>query len=255
MSNQRRVVVTAAASGIGLAIARAFAADGARVHICDINEHALDTVTSDNPAITATVCDVSDRSAVESFVEAAADTLGGIDVLINNAGISGPTASVEELNPDDWESVLAVNLTGTFNVTRLSIPHLKKSDAGVILFMSSLGGRFGYPERSPYATTKRGLIALAETLAIELGGDGIRVNAIAPGAVEGDRIRRVLQGRAESTGHSLEDVTADALNVQSIKRFVDPDDIAALAVFLASDRAKSISGQTIPIDNDSSAAS
>jgi NAD(P)-dependent dehydrogenase (short-subunit alcohol dehydrogenase family) len=120
--------------------------------------------------------------------------------------------------------------------------------------MSSLGGRFGYPNRSPYATTKRGLIAFAETLALELGGDGIRTNVIAPGAVEGDRIRRVLQGRAQASGRSLEEVTADALGVQAIKRFVDPADIAALAVFLASERAKSISGQTVPIDGDSQTA-
>jgi NAD(P)-dependent dehydrogenase (short-subunit alcohol dehydrogenase family) len=254
MSTGRRVVVTAGAGGIGAAIAQAFAAGGDRVHICDIDEEALRRITDDNPSITATVCDVSDRASVESFVAAAADTLGGIDVLINNAGIAGPTTSVEEMDPDQWDAVLSVNLTGTFNVTRLSIPFLKKSDAGVILIMSSVGGRFGYPERSPYATTKRGLIGLTETLAIELGGNGIRVNAIAPGAVEGERIRRVLAGRAESTGRSLEEVTADALSIQSVKRFVDPDDIAALALFLASDSAKSISGQTIPIDGDSKAA-
>jgi NAD(P)-dependent dehydrogenase (short-subunit alcohol dehydrogenase family) len=197
---------------------------------------------------------VSDRSSVQTFVRAAADTLGGIDVLVNNAGVSGPTSSVEEMDPDKWDAVLAVNLTGTFNVTRLAIPYLKRSDAGVIIPMSSVGGRFGYPERSPYATTKRGLIGLTETLAIELGGNGIRVNAIAPGAVEGDRIQRVLRGRAESTGRTLADVTADALGIQSLKRFVDPEDIAALAVFLASDSVKSISGQTIPIDGDSKAA-
>jgi NAD(P)-dependent dehydrogenase (short-subunit alcohol dehydrogenase family) len=254
MGHGRRVVVTAGAGGIGLAIAKAFAADGDRVHMCDINADALKQVTVDNPAIIATVCDVGDRSSVAAFVKAAADTLGGIDVLVNNAGIAGPTASVEEMNPDQWEAVLAVNLTGTFNVTRLSIPFLKKSDAGVIIIMSSVGGRFGYPNRSPYATTKRGLIGFTETLAIELGGDGIRVNAIAPGAVAGERIQRVLQGRADARGRSVADVTADALSIQSIKQFVDPDDIAALALFLASDHAKSISGQTIPIDCDSKAA-
>lgn len=254
MSDARRVVITAAASGIGLAIAKAFAADGDRVHICDINGQGFDQITSEHSSITATVCDMSDRSAIEAFVKAAADTLGGIDVLVNNAGISGPTTPVEDMDPDDWEAVLKVNLTGTFNVTRLAIPYLKKSDAGSIIVMSSLGGRFGYPSRSPYATTKRGLIALTETLAIELGDDNVRVNAIAPGAVEGDRIQRVLQGRADDSGHSLDEVTADALSNQSIKRFVDPDDIAALALYLASDKAKSISGQTIPIDGDSKTA-
>jgi len=254
MSNPRRVLVTAAAAGIGLAIAKAFAASGDGVHICDINAKALEQVANDHPTITTTVCDVSDRSSVETLIRAAVETLGGIDVLVNNAGISGPTVSVEEMDPDQWEAVIAVNLTGTFNVTRLAIPYLKKSDAGVILTMSSLGGRFGYPDRSPYATTKRGLIAFTETLAMELGGDGIRVNAVAPGAVAGERIQRVLQGRADASGRSLEDVTSDALSIQSIKRFVDPDDIAALCVFLASDAAKSISGQTICIDGDSNAA-
>jgi NAD(P)-dependent dehydrogenase (short-subunit alcohol dehydrogenase family) len=253
MADGRRVVVTAGAGGIGLAIATAFAARGDRVHICDIDQAALQKVTDSNPAITATVCNVSDRASVEAFIQAATGTLGGIDVLVNNAGISGPTASVEEMDPDQWKKVLAVNLTGTFNVTRLAIPHLKRSDAGVILIMSSVGGRFGYPDRAPYAT-ERGLLGFMETLAIELGGDGIRVNAIAPGAVEGERIQRVLRGRAEATGRSLEDVTADALGIQSLKRFVDPDDIAALALFLASDSAKSITGQTFPIDGGSKAA-
>jgi NAD(P)-dependent dehydrogenase (short-subunit alcohol dehydrogenase family) len=250
----RGVVVTAGAAGIGLAIAKAFAADGDRVHICDIDTKALDQVTSPGGQISGTVCNIADRASVETFVSAAAQTLGGIDVLVNNAGISGPTASVEEMDPDQWEGVLAVNLTGTFNVTRLAIPHLKKSTAGVIVNLSSVGGRFGYPDRSPYAATKRGIIALTETLALELGGDGIRVNAIAPGAVAGDRIERVLAARAASTGRTLEEVTADALAVQALKRFVDPDDIAALALFLASDSAKSISGQTVAIDGFSKAA-
>jgi NAD(P)-dependent dehydrogenase (short-subunit alcohol dehydrogenase family) len=254
MNSGRRVVVTAGAAGIGLATARAFAANGDRVHICDINERALEQVTEADPMISATVCDVSDRPSVEAFIEAAVHALGGIDVLVNNAGIAGPTASVEDTDPEDWEAVLAVNLTGTFNVTRLSIPFLKKSDDGVILIMTSVGGRYGYPNRSPYATTKRGLIGLTETLAIELGDDGIRVNAIAPGAVAGERIQRVLQGRADAGGRSLAAVTADALSIQSLKRFTDPADIAALALFLASDSAKSISGQTIPIDGGSKAA-
>ncbi|WP_318215105.1 SDR family oxidoreductase [Streptomyces sp. SCL15-6] len=254
MNTGRRVVVTAGAAGIGLATARAFAANGDRVHICDIDERALAQITEADPVITGTVCDVSDRPSVETFVEAAAHTLGGIDVLVNNAGISGPTAPVEDMDPDQWEKVLAINLTGTFNVTRLSIPFLKKSDSGVVLIMSSVGGRYGYPNRSPYATTKRGLIGLTETLAIELGDDGIRVNAIAPGAVAGDRIQRVLQGRADASGRRLADVTADALSIQSLKCFTDPDDIAALALFLASDSAKSITGQTIPIDGGSKAA-
>lgn len=253
MCHGRNVVVTAAARGIGLAVARAFAAQGDRVHICDVDERALEDVGKSQPTVTGAICDVSDRSSVEAFIDAAAETLGGIDVLVNNAGISGPTAPVEELDPDQWDRVLALNLTGTFNATRRSIPHLKRSAAGVIIIMSSLGGRFGYPNRCAYATTKRGLIGFAETLALELGEHGVRTNVIAPGPVEGVRVRQVLQARADASGRSIEDEVANALDGQAIKRFVDPNEIAGLAVFLASDHAKSISGQTIGIDGEARA--
>ena len=253
MSNGRRVVVTAGGGGIGLIIAQAFVAAGDRVHVCDVNAEAVERVTRDNPAITGTVCDIADRTAVERFVADAVDTLGGIDVLINNAGVSGPTTSVENLDPDEWDSVLAVNLTGPFNVTRLAIPHLRKSDAGVVIMMSSVGGRFGYANRSTYATTKRALIALAETLALELGDDGIRVNTIAPGAVSGPRMDGVLRARAAATGRDLDDVLTDALGIQSIKRFADPQDIAELALFLAGEHATTITGQTFAIDGGAKA--
>jgi NAD(P)-dependent dehydrogenase (short-subunit alcohol dehydrogenase family) len=253
MSEARRVVVTAGGGGIGLTIAQAFVAAGDRVHICDVNPDAVERVTRDNPAITGTVCDIADRTAVERFVDEAVEALGGIDVLINNAGISGPTTSVENLDPDEWDTVLAVNLTGPFNVTRLAIPHLKKSESGVVIMMSSVGGRFGYANRSTYATTKRALIALAETLALELGDDGIRVNTIAPGAVSGPRMDGVLRARAAATGRDLDDVLTDALGIQSIKRFADPRDVAALAVFLAGEHATTITGQTFAIDGGAKA--
>ncbi len=177
------------------------------------------------------------------------------DVLINNAGISGPTAPVEEMNPDEWEKVMQVDLNGTFNVTRLVIPYLKKSDAGVIINMSSVAGRFGYENRSPYATAKWGIVGFTKTLSIELGQFGIRANAILPRAVAGPRMQRVLEGRTQANNTSIEVETQNAMRVQSIKKFVDPKDIAALAVFLASDAAKSISGQILPIDNDMQSAS
>jgi len=253
MSKARRVVVTAGGGGIGLIIAKAFVAAGDRVHVCDVNAEAVERVTRDNPAITGTVCNIADRAAVERFVEEAVDELGGIDVLVNNAGIAGPTTSVENLDPDEWDSVLAVNLTGPFNVTRLAIPHLKKSGNGVIIMMSSVGGRFGYANRSTYATTKRALIALAETLALELGDHGVRVNTIAPGAVSGPRMDGVLQARAAATGRDLNDVLTDALGIQAIKRFADPQDIAELALFLAGEHATTITGQTFAIDGGAKA--
>jgi NAD(P)-dependent dehydrogenase (short-subunit alcohol dehydrogenase family) len=251
----QRVLVTAGASGIGKEIARAFAAGGAKVCICDIDVNALERTAKEIPGLITEICDLSKRDEIEQMVAAAAEAMGGIDVLVNNGGIPGPTAPVEVMDPDAWEMVMKVDLTGTFNVTRVAIPHLKKSTAGVIIIMSSVAGRFGYANRSPYCTAKWGLIGFTKTLSIELGGDGIRANAILPGAVGGDRIEKVFEARAQASHRSTDEVRKEAMAVQSIKRFVDPGDIAALAVFLASDAAKSISGQMLPIDNDMQAAS
>lgn len=251
----QRVLVTAAAGGIGRAVTLAFAAAGARVHACDIDEAALKALRDDARGITTSVCDIADRAAVQRMVREATDALGGLDVLVNNAGIAGPAASVETMDPDAWDAVLRINLTGTFTVTQAAIPHLKRSAAGSIIVMSSLAGRFGYPNRSPYSTTKWGLIGFTKTLSRELGEFGIRVNAMLPGAVEGPRLQQVFAGRASVSGRTVAQEEAAALANQSLKRFVDPADIAAVAVFLASPAARSISGQMIPIDGDSQSAS
>ena len=250
----QRVLVTAGASGIGKEMARAFVASGATVCVCDIDTTALQTAAKEIPGLLIQVCDISRRQDIERMVPAAVAALGGLDVLVNNAGISGPTAPVEEMNPDALEKVMQVDLTGTFNVTRMAIPHLKKSSAGAIINMSSVAGRFGYANRSPYRTAKWGLIGFTKTLSIELGAHGVRANAILPGAVGGARIEKEFEGRAQATHESLEEIRKEAMAVQSIKRLVDPKDIAALAVFLASDAAKSISGQMLPIDNDMQSA-
>jgi len=246
----QNVLVTAGASGIGREIARAFAASGARVFVSDIDRAGLDALAAEISGLATAVCDIASRSDVASMVTRAAATLGGIDVLVNNAGIPGPTAAVEDVDMDEWERVVDVNLNGTFNVSRLAIPHLKRSAAGSIIMMSSVAGRFGYPHRAAYSTTKWGLIGLTKTLSIELGEHGIRVNAIAPGAVGGPRLERVLEGRAMQSGQSIETVAEAAFYAQSIKGPVDARDVAALAVFLASSSAKMISGATLPIDGD-----
>lgn len=251
----QRVLVTAGASGIGREIARTFAANGAAVFVCDLDAKALDVLAGEITGLKIGLCDVSRRTDIERMVMECVQALGGLDVLINNAGISGPTAPVETMDPDEWEKVMQVDLTGTFNVTRCAIPHLKKSKAGVIVNMSSVAGRFGYANRSPYCTAKWGLIGFTKTLAIELGEYGIRANAILPGAVDGPRIQRVFEGRAKVSGKTMTQIQNEAMAVQSLKRLVDPKDIAALAVFLASDAAKSISGQMMPIDNDMQQAS
>jgi NAD(P)-dependent dehydrogenase (short-subunit alcohol dehydrogenase family) len=245
-----RVLITAGASGIGLSIARAFRAAHTQVYVCDIDAAALERAAGELPGLFTQRCDVGDRAACAAMVADAVDRLGGLDVLVNNAGIGGPTKPVHEVDPDDWDNVLRVNLTGTFDVTRNAIPHLIRAGGGSIVNMSSAAGRFGYANRSPYSATKWALIGFTKTLSLELGEHGIRVNAIAPGAVDGERAERVFQGRAEASGQSIDDVKRSAMANQSLKALIDPSDIAALAVFLASDAAKSISGQVIPIDGD-----
>lgn len=246
----QRVLVTAGASGIGREIARAFAAGGARLFVCDIDEAALEALKKELPAVDTMRCDVSKRAEIEAMVPAALQSLGGLDVLVNNAGIAGPTVPVEEVPPHEWDRVVQVNLTAAFDVTRLAIPALKQSPAGVVLVMSSAAGRFGYPNRVAYATTKWGLIGFTKTLSMEFGPFGIRANAILPGTVEGERIQRVFEGRAKLSGRSVDETREASMQNQSLRALVDPRDIAALAVFLASDAGKAISGQALAIDND-----
>src|SRR6185437_566352 len=179
----QRVLITAGAAGIGREFARAFAATGAKVFICDIDTKSLDALAKEIPGLAAKPCDMSQRAEIERMVPDAVAALGGLDVLINNAGIAGLTLPVEQYPPDDWDKVVAVNLTGMFDVTRLAIPHLKQSKAGCIINMASIAGRFGFMNRSPYAATKWGVIGFTKTLAMELGEWGIRANAIAPGAM------------------------------------------------------------------------
>ncbi|MDB5595734.1 MAG: family NAD(P)-dependent oxidoreductase [Hyphomicrobiales bacterium] len=193
---------------------------------------------------------VAQPEQVEAMMADAVSQLGGLDILVNNAGIAGLTAPVQEVDLEQREAVLKVDLTGTFLVTKAAIPRLIESGQGVIVIMSSAAGRFGYLNRSPYATVKWGLIGFMKPLSIELGVHNIRANAILPGAVDGERIQKFFQGRAKATGQTLDAVKTQAMENPSLKYMVDPKDIAALAVFLAWDAAKSISGQIMPIGGD-----
>ena len=246
----RRVLVTAGASGIGREIVKEFVATGAKVFICDIDQDAIDVLSRELAGVGTMRCDVSKRDQNESMVEAALQWLGGIDVLVNNAGIAGPMVPVEEFPPEEWDREVQVNLTAAFDITRRSIPALKASPAGVVIVISSAAGRFGYPNRIAYAATKWGLIGFTKTLAMELGAFGIRCNAILPGAVEGKRVESVIEKQANLQGRSIDEVRAESMRNQSLKRRVDPKDIAALAVFLSSSAGRSISGQALAIDND-----
>lgn len=247
----QRVLITAGAGGIGLAIAKAFSDAGAQVHISDIDENALRLATEQHPTITGTVGDVSNPADLDALFKDVTKQLGGLDVLINNAGVAGANAPVAEYPLDAWNAVVNVNLTGTFMVTQRAVPLLKQAGAGAIIVMSSLAGRFGYPNRIAYSTTKWGLVGFTKTLAMELGPLGITANSIHPGAVEGPRLQSVLEGRAKASGRNLSEEAESALANQSIKQFTDPADIAALVVFLAGPHARTISGQVFPIDGDS----
>jgi len=245
-----RVLVTAGAGGIGLEIARAFAAEGARVHVCDVDKAALRKLAKSDPKITRSVCDVSDRKQVAKLFREALAALKGLDVLVNNAGIAGPTGKVDEIAPEEWDRCLAIDITGQFNCTRLAVPHLRKSKNASIVNLSSAAGRLGFPLRTPYAAAKWGVVGFTKSLAAELGPDGIRVNAIQPGIVKGERIDRVMANKARARGISVEAMTREALSVVSMRTMVTPQEIADQIVFICSERGRTISGQAISICGD-----
>lgn len=251
----QQVLITAGAGGIGLATATAFASGGHRVHIADIDAEAVAQAVGSHENITGSVTDVSRLESVEALFTDLQQEAGGLDVLVNMAGIGGPTVPAEDLDLQEWEAILGVNLTGTFQVTQRAIPLLKQSAAGTIVTMSSLAGRFGYENRIGYSTTKWALVGFAKTLALELGQYGITSNTIHPGAVAGPRMDHVLTDRAEARGTTVEEEQTKALQNQSVKRFVQAEDIAALILFLAGPHGRTITGQQLPIDGDSQAAS
>ncbi len=248
--NGARVLVTAGANGIGLAIARAFHREGASVFICDVDEKALAERAKSEPHLKSIAADVSDRGDVKRLFDTAIPALGGLDCLVNNAGIAGPTGRVEDINPEDWDRCLTVCLTSQFNCARVAIPHLRKSSNGSIMNVSSLAGKYGFALRSPYAAAKWGVIGFTKSLSIELGDDNIRVNALLPGIVAGDRQRRVLEAKAQARGMSFADIERIAFAGTSIKAYVEPEELADLCVFTASPRAKTISGQALSVCGD-----
>jgi NAD(P)-dependent dehydrogenase (short-subunit alcohol dehydrogenase family) len=246
----QRVIVTAGAAGIGRAIAGQFMAGGARVFICDVEAAALDEFRTAHPRAGATIADVSDAHQVDHLFAEAAKFLGGLDVLVNNAGIAGPTGPVEKLSQEDWRRTLAINLEGQFLCTRRAVPLLRQAGGGTIINLSSAAGRFGFAQRTPYSASKWGVVGFTKSLAVELGANNIRVNAILPGAVDGPRIRRVIAAKAESVGMPVKEMEAKYVSQASLKRMVTADDIAAMAVFLASPAGYNISGQALSVDAD-----
>jgi len=243
--------VTAGAAGIGAAIARAFSNAGAHVHVCDIDRVALDRLATDAPGITTSTADASIERDVDLVFDDVRGTLGGLDLLVNNAGISGPTAAIDVIDVSLWERTVAVNLNSQFLFARRAVPMLKESTANPsIIAMSSVAGRLGYAFRTPYASTKWAIVGMTKSLAIELGPHGVRVNAILPGTVEGERMSGMIAARAVATGVSIEVMREEYMRKISLRRMVTAEDIAATALFLSSPAARNLTGQAISVDGN-----
>jgi len=245
-----RVLVTAGGAGIGRTIAAAFRARGARVHLCDVSEQALEESRALLPDVPGERVDVADPAAVAGMFATIERTMGGLDVLVNNAGIAGPTARVESVTPAALEETLAVNVGSQFHCARHAVPMLKAAGGGSIINLSSIAGRLGFTMRSPYSASKWAVIGFTKSLAVELGESNIRVNAILPGHVNSDRFRRVVKAKAESLGIGVDEMRRQYLDVVSLKRTVEAEDVANMALYLASPFGASITGQAISVCGD-----
>ena len=244
----QRVLITAAASGIGCAVAKAFLDNGAKVHICDINDDQLTACTASLPGAGVSRADVSDPAQVDQLFEEVISHLGGLDVLVNNAGIAGPTAAVEDVSPQQWDRTMAININGQFYCARRAVPLLKAAGGGTIINMSSSAGLLGYPMRSPYAASKWAVIGLTKTMAMELGEFGIRVNAVCPNAVKGPRMDAVIEAEAKAKGISEEEVYKSLVQGTSMRTFVTTEDVSSMILFLCSKAGSRISGQALSVD-------
>jgi NAD(P)-dependent dehydrogenase (short-subunit alcohol dehydrogenase family) len=245
-------LITGGGRGIGRAIALRFVSEGASVMLAATRREPLEATAAEirkgGGRAATVVTDVADEAAVKRTVEATVAELGGLDILVNNAGIGGPTLRVADMDRAEWDRTLAVNVTGAFLCSKHAVPHMIAGKSGRIVNITSIAGLMGYPLRSPYAVSKWGLIALTRTLAGELGEWGITVNAIAPGAVTGERVEGVLKARAAALGRPEADVARELfIEPTALKRMVSPDDVAATAAFLASDDAANITGETISV--------
>jgi NAD(P)-dependent dehydrogenase (short-subunit alcohol dehydrogenase family) len=243
----QRVLITAGAAGIGRAMTDVFRKAGARVHLCDVAQSSIDETLKAFPGVTACLADVSKRADVDRLFADVGNQLGGLDCLINNAGIAGPTSKVEDIAVEEWERCINIDLNGMFYCTRLSMPMLKKAGGGSIINLSSAAGRLGFPLRTPYAAAKWAVVGFSKSLSMEVGRDNIRVNAIQPGVVEGERMDRVIGAKAKALGISFEEQRRISLERVSMGKMVSPYDIANMALYLASDAGKHITGQALSV--------
>jgi NAD(P)-dependent dehydrogenase (short-subunit alcohol dehydrogenase family) len=243
----RVAIVTGGGKGIGRAISLGFAAAGARVVLAARDSAELEEARQQCSAL-GTECisvgtDVQSHEQVQAMVRTTIGRFGAVDILVNNAGIAGPTAEIENMKIEEWEATISINLTGPFLCCREVLPGMKQRRKGRIINISSITGRRPLLMRAPYAASKLGLVGFTRTLALEAGPYGITVNAISPGATAGPRLERVIEAQAQAQNRSKEEVATDLSAGAALKRFVQPDDIAATAVFLASDLARNITGE------------
>lgn len=244
----RRVVVTAGAGGIGKSIAALLHEEGAAVCIADISEPRLGECAAQFPGMICRCADVADVADVDLVFDELLREWGGVDALVNNVGVAGPTAPVEEVAAEDWERVMRVNIGAHFLCTRRAVPAMKAG--GCIVNIASTAGVMGYPLRAPYAASKWAVVGLTQTLAMELGERGIRVNAVCPGSVDGARMARVIAAESAARGIAERDIRRAYERQSSMRTFVDAGDIANAVSFLISDRARLVSGQVLCVDGN-----
>jgi NAD(P)-dependent dehydrogenase (short-subunit alcohol dehydrogenase family) len=243
-ANGLRVLVTAGAAGIGREIARTFITHGARVQVCDVDDKALAALP---PEIFRVKADVASLADVERLFGEVKKNLGGLDVLVNNAGIAGPTAKVEDIRPEDWDRCIEVDLNGMFYVTRKAMPLIKAAGGGSIINLSSIAGRFGFAMRTPYSAAKWAVVGFTQSLAVEAGPDGVRVNCIQPGIVEGERVERIVADKAQALGVPPKQILDRMVEGVALKTTVTAQDIADTALFLTVGAGRHISGQALSV--------
>jgi len=249
----KKIIISAGASGIGWATAKVCLSRGAIVYLCDIDTKSLKKIQKhplNNKRLFSYECDASDEDEVSNFFNKINKKTKKIDALINNVGIAGPTGTIEKLSSDDWERTLKINVISHFYFTKLAIPMLKNNKGGSIINISSTAGIMGFALRSPYAASKWAIIGVTKTLAIELGKFKIKVNAICPGTIKGDRMDRVIKDKAKFLKVSKKIIEKDFLSMASINSWISQEDIGNMCSFLISKDSEKISGQVFPVDGN-----
>ena len=250
MLKNKNYIISAAGDGIGFAITKLIVENGGKVYLTDIDQKKINKISRNNKyknKIFANQLDANNHNQVKQYFKSLSN-LKKIDGLINNVGIAGPTKYIENVTSEEWQNTIETNLNSHFFFTKFVIPLLKKNKSGSIINLSSTAGLFGFPQRTPYAASKWAIIGLTKSLAMELGKFKIRVNAICPGSVEGNRMKRVISAKAKLLKVNSNKIQKEFESMTSIKSFVSKEDIASMAVYLLSDNSINISGQAIAVD-------